>query len=281
VIVDAWAAPEICMVTVDTATNRNMIVWDKPVTTGINSYLIFRETNIAGVYNMIGTHPYSSFSTFIDPNSNALQQPYRYKLAINDNCGFTSLQSAYHQTLHLSINAGMGGAWNLNWNNYEGFAFSTYNIYRGSNYGNLTLINSVANNVNSFTDLTPPAGTVLYMVEAVRPTPCNPSAKLLGYFESTVSNIANSADIGMDDYNADEFINIYPNPGSGVITLTVSHADFMNAGVEILNSLGQVLYKNIQSGGTQKIDISGFAQGVYFVRLTGKDRTAVVKFVKE
>ncbi len=281
VIVDAWAAPEICMVTVDTATNHNMIIWNKPVTTGINFYMIFRETNVTGVYNMIGTQPYSSFSTFIDVNSNASQQPYRYKLAINDNCGFTSLQSNYHQTLHLTISAGMGGAWNLNWNNYEGFAFSTYNIYRGTNNGNMVIINSVANNVNSYTDLTPPGGTVVYMVEAVRPTPCNPTAKQLGFNESTISNIANSGNIGIDEGNSNEFIQIYPNPASGNITITLSHAGLLNAEVEILNSLGQVLFRDIQSATTQMIDISGFAQGVYLVRLKGNDKTGVIKFVKE
>jgi hypothetical protein len=269
------------MVTVDTATNHNMIIWNKPVTTGINFYMIFRETNVTGVYNMIGTQPYSSFSTFIDVNSNASQQPYRYKLAINDNCGFTSLQSNYHQTLHLTISAGMGGAWNLNWNNYEGFAFSTYNIYRGTNNGNMVIINSVANNVNSYTDLTPPGGTVVYMVEAVRPTPCNPTAKQLGFNESTISNIANSGNIGIDEGNSNEFIQIYPNPASGNITITLSHAGLLNAEVEILNSLGQVLFRDIQSATTQMIDISGFAQGVYLVRLKGNDKTGVIKFVKE
>ncbi len=281
VIVDAYAAPEICMVTVDTATNHNMIVWEKPASTGINVSMIFRETNIAGVYNMIGTQNFSNYSTFIDVNSNPLQQPYRYKLAINDNCGFTSLQSDYHQTLHLNVGAGMGGAWNLNWNNYIGFTYSTLNIYRGSSYGNMALINSVSSNVNSYTDLTPPSGNLLYMVEVVKPVPCNPTAKTGDTYRSTISNIANTANIGIDESNANGAVMVYPNPGSGLLTISINNPVFGDANVEILNSLGQVIYKNTQTLPTQRVDISSFAQGVYFIRISGNDKFANIKFVKE
>jgi len=276
--VDAYAAPEICMVSVDTSINKNEIIWEKPVTTGIDKYYIFRETSVSGIYNLIGTQNYSDFSTFIDTSSNSLQQPYRYELAIHDNCGLTSQQSTYHQTVHLTVNAGMGGSWNLLWNNYEGFAFTTYNIYRGTNPGNMTFLNSVSSNVNSFSDMTPPAGLVYYLVEVVKPTACNPSFKTKIDFPSTISNIASSDGLGITEMITSDDIQIYPNPGNGLFTLTIN-GTVKNAEIEISNSLGQVIYHSILNSNKESLDISGFSKGVYFMKLSSNEYALFKKIV--
>jgi trimeric autotransporter adhesin len=274
----AFSAPEICIVTVDTATNYNMIVWEKSVTTGINQYNIYRETNITGVYNLIGSQNYNLFSTFIDNTSNSQQQPYRYKFAIGDACGFTSDQSAYHQTVHLTINAGMSGAWNLNWNNYEGFSFSSYNIYRGISHGNMAFFNSVASNVNSFTDLTPPPGIVYYMIEVVRPTACNPSAKA---YYSTISNIAASSDIGINEYGNNWDIHLYPEPAKETLTLELTAGLSAPDGLEICDLLGRKIMAQSITNLTTQIDVSQLTSGMYLLRLKGGSKTQSTRFVKE
>lgn len=275
-----YDAPEICMVTVDTSTNYNLVIWEKPVTTGIDKYYIFRETSVSGVYNLIGTQNYSDISTFTDITSNSLQQSYRYELAIHDNCGLTSQQSAYHQTMHLTIYAGMGGSWNLNWNGYGGFTFNTYNIYRGTNPGNLTLLNSVSSNVTSYSDMTPPTGTVYYLIEVVKPAACNPSFKTTNDFSSTLSNIASSDGLGIAEINNNDNIQVFPNPGNGLFTITLK-GNVNNAEMEVVNSLGQIVYSDILNGNTKTIDVSDISKGIYFIEVNSGDSIIRKKFIKE
>jgi hypothetical protein len=274
-------APEICMVTIDTATNKNIIIWEKPVTTAIEEYYIYRESSVSGIYNLIGTQNYSVYSAFIDTTSNSLQQPYRYKLAFIDTSGLTSQQSDYHQTIHLTVYSGTGGSWSLVWNNYEGFSFSTYNIYRGSSSSNMTLLNSVSSSINSYTDVSPPPGTMYYLVEAVKPTPCIPSLKTINNYNSTISNIASTNPAGINDFMEERNINIYPNPGNGIFTILFSNKTNESVSVEILNSLGQLVYTDIMNTSTKEIDLSELSKGTYSLKLTTEGKSYFEKIVIE
>jgi hypothetical protein len=277
---EAYQSPEICLVTVDTASNHNMIVWEKPVTNGIDKYYIFRESAVAGIYNLIGEQNYADNSIFIDTTSNSLQQSYRYKLAIYDLCGFISQQSDYHQTVHLSINAGMSGEWNLIWNNYEGFTFGTYNIYRGTNAGNLSLLTSISSNFTSYTDLTPPLGIVYYLIEAIKPTACNPS-KTTNSITSTISNIADNQGLGISEFETDNFIQISPNPGNGIFSITLNQFPDKGLEIEVYNSLGQIVKKDVQNTLTKIIDISDYPRGIYFVKIFSDVNSFAGKIVIE
>jgi hypothetical protein len=280
IVAAMFSAPEICIVTVDTATNQNIIIWEKPVTSGIDQYYIYREGSTGGIYNLVGSQNYSDLSAFTDISSNALIQPYRYKLSIFDICGFTSQLSNYHQTIHLVVSPGMGDAWNLQWNNYEGFSFTTYNIYRGSNPGNMILYYSVANTVNSFTDLTPPAGIVYYLVEAVRPDPCNSTIKL-GTYSSSISNVAYGEPSGIFENSESEFIQVYPNPGEGIFTISFDVLTNEAATMEILNELGQIVYNGKMNAKTMEIDLSGLAKGMYTLKITAEEKRYYKKIMIE
>jgi hypothetical protein len=269
--------PEICMVTTDTASNINIVIWEKPVTTTISEYYIYRESSVSGIYNLIGTQNYSDYSVYYDSTSNSLQQPYRYKLASLDTGSIISAQSDYHQSIHLAVYPGTSGSWNLIWNNYEGFTFSTYNIYRGTSSSNLSLLNSVASSVTSYTDVTPPAGNMYYLIEAMRPTPCNPAFKEGENVTSTVSNIANTSGIGFSEFSGDENIQIYPNPAQDEIS--VSSTFITNSKLEILNSLGQIIYSGNLSTNTKTIDVSSFSEGVYFLVLKGNTFSIYKKII--
>ena len=92
--------------------------------------------------------------------SNTSQQAYRYQIKYVDTCGNESSVGDTHKTLHLTINQGVGSTWNLIWTAYEGVSFPSYNIYRGTNSSNMTLINTVASNITSYTDNNAPSGFV-------------------------------------------------------------------------------------------------------------------------
>lgn len=262
VSLDPYSTPSICMVSVDTASNHCLIIWEKPATNGIDKYYIYRESSISGIYNLIATQNYNDYSIYTDTASNSLQQPHRYELAIFDTCGTLSQQSNYHQTLHLTVNAGNGGSWNLLWNDYIGFSFNTYNIYRGTSNSNMSLLNSVASSVTSYTDLTPPPGDVYYMIEVVKPTACNPSLKSGNSYTSTISNIAITSGTGINYFSDDENIQVFPNPNNGVFTIQMNAA----ASLEILNSLGQIIYKGSMYT-AKDIDLSQLSKGMYILKL--------------
>ncbi|MBV5343800.1 hypothetical protein JZU68_09455, partial [bacterium] len=83
--------PEIGMVGVST-NNKNLIAWNKPVSAGIESYYIYRETNVTNVYEKIGTVLYDSLSIFVDNQSLPDVQANKYKLSILDRHGLESPQ---------------------------------------------------------------------------------------------------------------------------------------------------------------------------------------------
>ena len=82
--------------------------------------------------------------------------------------------------------------------------------------------------------------------------------------------------VSCEDHTQDNSISVFPNPASS--TLNVHAENYDN--VQILNSLGQVVYSDKVSDNDFRINISGFSKGIYFLRLSGKT-TATRKFIKE
>ena len=79
-------------------------------------------------------------------------------------------------------------------------------------------------------------------------------------------------------------VSIFPNPSHGKFTLMVANCRgdvYMSA----TNVQGQILYTGMlapRSGTISKqLDFSGFARGVYFIRLTGMSETWMEKVVVE
>jgi hypothetical protein len=56
------------MVTVDTSTFTNQVIWEKLITNDIQSFKIYRESNIQNVYTNIATVPFTAISEYTDPS---------------------------------------------------------------------------------------------------------------------------------------------------------------------------------------------------------------------
>jgi hypothetical protein len=282
--------PEIGMVGVN-SENRNLIAWNKPVTTGIESYYIYRETNVSNVYEKIGTVPYDSMSIFVDDQSLPDVQSYRYKLSILDRLGLESPLSDFHKTMHLAINKGMGTTWNLNWEAYEGFVVSTYNIYRGTTSTNLTLLGSTSGGNTQYSDLNAPIGDIYYQLEVVNPNSVNPtkvpvsiqktkanendSFATLTSYNSSRSNIATNAVTGIPEFE-DNNIKIYPNPVKSELKI-----DFEGGSTfEILNLMGQVVYTGNLIKNTI-VQTSNLTSGVYLIKFKSGKSFEYKKIIKE
>ena len=261
----------ICMVSID-SSNHNMVVWEQPADDPYDLIRIYKQTSQADVYDEVGIQFSGNISVFIDSLSNPAQNSDRYRIAVIDTIGCESPLSDYHKTLHLTISTAIGGAWNLIWEEYEGFEYSTYNIYRGTSSDELLKIAEQASNTFTFTDLYPPIGTVYYMMEIELQNPCNISGKksLNNYFSSTRSNIANTANIiSTQDLSQVKYI-IYPNPFSNYTTIQFHNPAGEKYQLSVMDFTGKVVYFQDYIF-SERIEFSrnGLSPGIYLIELTG------------
>lgn len=270
-------SPEICLAGVDNATGKNIIVWEKPVTAGIDSYIVYKET-AANVYNIIGTQGYSAPATFIDQSSGPGQGANKYKLAIIDSCGSITPQGTPHKTVHLIISQGANTSWNLAWSHYEGFSFSSYAIYRGTDANSLAQITTVTSSVNSYSDTTAPGGTVYYQVEAVKAQACVPAAGQS--YSASRSNIVNGGGVGIEN-NKPAGINlrVYPNPTNSFSTIEIANG-IGEYELTIYNMTGmKVVSEKIINGNKFILQKDYLQQGVYFIEARNREITGREKLV--
>jgi hypothetical protein len=257
---------EICMMTVDSLTGKNQVVWNKTPGQRTMEYQIFKETNVAGQYAQIGTVPYLNMSVFTDVNSVPQQQPDRYKIVAVDSCGSVSDTSDLHRTIHLQSSFGSGGEVNLSWTDYEGRAVQTYDIFRWVSTGNLVQIGSVSGATTTFSDLNPPvAPNVYYNVRAIfAGGTCAPAVGKTNSYESARSNILDQTGIGMPDMPWKGLARMYPNPPTSVVRIEVPEAGFT---VRVTNLLGQLISEVSAQEAELVLDLSHVAAGMYQVEL--------------
>lgn len=282
---------QICFVTVDTATNHNLLIWERGNSPANGSYNIYRETAVAGNYALIATQPISQFTTYLDVTSNPIVQAHRYVISTVDACGNESDTSLHHRTIHLQVSPSPFGGWNLAWTAYEGLNIQTYNIYRGTNISNMTLLTQVAGNVFTYTDVTAPVGPIWYMIEAVHPNGgCTPSRYAgPGYFtpfdyNSMLSNLEYADPQGINDHTAlQNSLMVSPNPGNGIFVLNCNTVTGESVNVTITDALGRVVYtsSDASQGATfrKEMDLSTLAAGMYNVHVSNGTNEGVTKLV--
>jgi hypothetical protein len=270
------------MVTVDSASSKNKVIWEKPTKRGVDSFYVMKETNVTNVYNTIGRVGVNDSSIYVDANSLPQQHADRYEIAVKDSCGNLSLPSTQHKTIHLTINQGLGGVWNLIWTPYEGVNFTTYNIYRATQSGQYQLIGSVSSTNTSFTDVNPPSFVLNYKVTITHPGGCSPSSK----GSSQVLNETSSNIVLVDNSNGLQSLtsinlNVYPNPNDGYFNISFTDKTYRT--IELLNVLGQVVYS--MNTDEAKLAISksesALAKGVYTLHVVQGTKQANVRIVVE
>ncbi len=215
---------KICLVTIDSDTEKNMVVWEKTDEVGTDFFRILRETTTAGVYSEIGLVDYNSLSQFVDAGSDPRKQAYRYKISLIDTCGNESKLSDYHQPIHLQVSRNTAGGHNLDWSLYETesgqLTFKTHFIYGGTDSTGLQLLDSVSGYVFKYTDPRTISWKTryYYRVEGVLFSACTPTGAArkagTGPYSHSLSNLddnklkvsTNNAptDISLSTNNIDE-----------------------------------------------------------------------------
>jgi len=271
--------PDICVVTVDSISEKNLIIWNKPVTSGINHFNVYVKGTQGNVFNLIGNVPYNSPSLFLDTASNPAQQAYSYKISAFDTCGQETELSAYHKSIYLTVNKENDSINNLFWNNYEGFLFSSYYIYRGTTSSNLTLLKTVDNTINFITDKVLSSGVVYYQIEAFNPNPCSPFEKT--NYNVTRSNIANNKPTSILDNDNEIEFNIYPNPAQNQIIIEFrNYSTIVKPFLELFSIDGHLLKSLPILGMKTQISIADLTTGVYIIKVEFQNGISVRRIIK-
>jgi hypothetical protein len=113
----------------------------------------------------------------------------------------------------------------------------------------------------------------------VSPYDLNSCYQVVTTCENGETSNPSSCAVGINDvYANNASFEVYPNPAHETVTVSTS----MNAQkVEVLNYLGQVIYSHNVTGNNFTLNVSNYADGVYFIRLTGDEGIATQKLIKK
>ncbi|WP_223549883.1 T9SS type A sorting domain-containing protein [Aestuariivivens sp. NBU2969] len=103
--------------------------------------------------------------------------------------------------------------------------------------------------------------------------------KWVGTDKGLISFTGNNLDVSNYQYSQLQF-NLFPNPANDFITLKMP-LEFTNSTVEIYNTLGKSMKSFEALEKTINIDVSTFANGLYFIRLQTANGVVIKKFVKQ
>lgn len=99
---------------------------------------------------------------------------------------------------------------------------------------------------------------------------------------SAVHYFTNNATLANQSFDLLEEVSLYPNPSRDFFVISLPEAVSKNGKIEIYNSVGQlVTSKNVISDSDLNVNVSNFANGVYFVNLNIGDAVKTLKFIKE
>jgi hypothetical protein len=277
----------ICVVTVDSSTTTNLVVWEPEETVGISHYNIYRETTVIGEFIQIDTVQAANLSVFNDVVASPEERSWRYIISAVNTCGVESALSTPHRTIHLSM-LGIGTSQTkVVWTPYEGANFSDYLIYRKES-GVWTLIATVPNTQTEYLDNIDVNTLGLdYLVEFELATPCIPSLNKINDFNSSRSNRERgtfAVGEGTGDSNNELAENnmknakIYPNPFEDKLTIVTDVDQFFTAEIKDIN--GKTIQEFSLNGTQNFIDLSSINSGYYFIILKNSNQTITHKITK-
>ena len=257
-------------------------------------------------YLLVDTVHYASMSEFTDLVANPFVRSWRYKISAVDMCGNESPLSDLHKTIHLTVNQGMSGSYNLIWDDYEGFPYYTFYVNRHTNALGWVILDSLPNTLHSFTNTPPSQGGLKYLVTVKSPNDCVPTSENKangGPYSHAHSNMEDVEMVLNIKYNVEtNEIIIYPNPFSEYTTISIPNFELQTSNSKlvltdiagktirtitnpqtVIASEGSGNRSHLASGYNNAqfvIDRGNLKPGIYFVELRG-DRVYRGKLIIE
>ncbi len=284
-------APNICLVTVDSLAQNNIIYWDKSAYPSADSFIVYRYDAFTTNYLRIGAKSFNQQNFLIDtartiggPNGgNPQYSSYRYKLAIKDLCGTMGTKGLYHESIFIQQNNQ-----NFSWNAYgiegQSSPATGYQFMRdNTNTGNWqVLVNTGGLSTTDPNYASYPNGN--WRVDALGFS-CNPTAKLgpNAVVNRSKSNVKNNFVItSASELELKSNVFLSPNPTENELEVHFSNHQQTKTEFVITDVLGKVVSKT-ESTELNKIIITlnDISAGVYFLKIKQGKLQATKKFVKE
>lgn len=214
----------------------------------------------------------SSWNTYaIDPIVVDATQPLwiGYKAAWENATG----SNRYPCTYLASLNDGYGNilffndAWQTSGTNFGDWAIRANAIAPDYHYNVLEDGIVIANNLSDAEYIVSPGDpTACYQVQTI----CENgqiSANSVCAQPSAINNVENNLSF-----------EVYPNPAHETVNVSTT-MDVQK--VEVLNYLGQVIFSQNTTNNNFTLNVANYADGVYFIRLSGNDGIATQKLIKK
>lgn len=265
-------APVICIVSVDTGTGKNQCAFikDSVANLKLKQYNFYRETTQSGVYQKLGSKAANLQNIWTDQSANPLQRAWRYKITAEDSCGNESPISVLHKTIHLVANLGISNNVNLIWDDYEGFSYNTFVIWRYTPATGWDSLDAVASSDHSYSDFNPPTFTNLfYFIEVIHPNGCSvqvkypdPMASNLNSSRSNTYKLNQSGTSVQDDFFGAD-VQVYPNPSSGEFIIQGLQP---SAQITVYNMLGKKVHESTAVKKQETISLNA-PSGIYLLKV--------------
>ncbi len=280
---------KICMVTVDTASLYNMVIWEKTPNVGIVSYNIYKL--FGSQYLQIGSQVFDDMSVFIDSSSQPNVHADRYKISIVDTCGNESNLSPYHQTMYMGISDNTLGGNTviiLDWDEAivdEGAQpIDWYYIYKGNTPNTISQVDSVSGVFTGWNDYNA-NGALYYRVifnatHACIPTSVDKASG--GPYSHSLSNLDDyEIETAVDKLNTNNSISVFPNPFNEKTTVSFS-GKYKTLSFKLVDFTGRTIIKvNKLQKSVYLLDGSNLAKGIYFVEFNADNKIYRTKVVVE
>ncbi len=258
---------------VDTPAVVSATIWVEEFATGSFDYVVITPALIDFTD---AVPPGGDENKLTDASSISAQRPYKYKIMLKDADGLYSDLSAMQQSIHLTINEGLGTTRNLLWTSYLGRDVDYYEVYGadalvdlGTETGTGALLGIVASSVNSFTDMGPgpaPDGYDYYMITAVFVG--SPEPLKSGGIKASNSNIF-SINGGFTN-SIIPTLKVYPNPVIDEAKLVFDNAANDEFTLVVMDVTGkEYRYQENVTGTEISFSRGDLPPGIYIVQLRG------------
>jgi hypothetical protein len=287
---------DFCYLTVDSASQKTKLWWQKPAAAQSDSVVIARKVKGTSQFVVIATVKDTVPTSFLDTTSDPSSiEGESYQLAMKDSCGNIGAFSAAatHKSIYLYGYLGWSNIPKLYWTGYVGISDPNrfYRVLRDSiGNGSFKIVkDSIPFTApKNYTDLQG-ANCIncSYRVEMLCETFCSPSAKSMAVKSTSRSNIKNRTAMPFDSTLTNVFLPsnellkmlVTPNPAHDFLNVQFE-GNTKNVQLKIFNLMGENIWKKdfpqIYSGQKISISLMDLPRGTYLLKVND-DRVIQLK----
>lgn len=265
--------PVIKIVDIDESTGKHRLQWSmpeelNPIATNVN---VYKESSRIGEYDIIATLPLGT-SSFTDFSSEPKIQASRYCISYGLPYGETALTTA-HQPIHLLVNNGGTGVWNLYWGKYEGRQITSYRILRGTTPETLECIAEVSGNITSYSDINAPETEGYYAVEILLDDDSSTRAGSVLRSRSNVVSIAEIAGVdSVEDETSGKLKASETSSGDGIEISGIIADEYHPSVIRIYNVAGQLITSHTATAPVSVVPFPAQPGEIYVITAEGRTR---------